>query len=116
MKLITAIVQPQRLGDVINAVTSSGAHGMTTSEVHGFGQQYGRQSAAAQAAWDPQGQAMLLPKVRVDVVVPDDRAEAVAEAIAKYARTGAIGDGKIWIAPVEGTLRVRTGERDDEAL
>jgi nitrogen regulatory protein PII len=116
MKLITAIVQPQRLAEVIDAVVASGAHGLTSSEVHGFGQQYGRQSAYEQAHWGPGRQAALLPKARVDIAVPDDRAEAVTDAIAKCASTGTIGDGKIWITSVDSAVRVRTGERDDDAL
>jgi nitrogen regulatory protein PII len=115
MKLITAIVQPQKLAEIIDAVVASGARGLTTSEVHGFGQQYGRQSIEKEAAWGLR-QAELMPKTRIDVAVCDDDAEAVVNAIAKSAHTGAIGDGKIWIAAVDGAVRVRTGERDDAAL
>jgi nitrogen regulatory protein PII len=115
MKLITAIIQPQQLTGVIDAAVAAGAHGLTMCEVHGFGQQYGRQPAVDQL---PPGvrQATLLPKTRVDVVVPDECAEAVAAAIAKSANTGTIGDGKIWVSGVQSVLRVRTGERDDAAL
>ena len=116
MKLITAIIQPQKLADVIDAVVDHGAHGLTSSDVHGFGQQYGRHPAAEQAASGPRWQAALLPKVRVDVVVPDDRAQAVADAIAKCACTGTIGDGKLWVTIVDSALRVRTGERGNDAL
>ena len=90
---------------------------MTVSEVRGFGQQYGRLTTVWAAAGVDDGQpAPLLPKVRLDVVVRAGRAEQVAEAIAKRANTGAVGDGKIWITPVDAVLRVRTGERDHEAL
>lgn len=115
MKLVTAIIQPQRLTDVIDAAVAAGARGLTMCEVHGFGQQYGRQLAEVQTAAEVR-QAILLPKTRVDLVVPDDHAEAVVTAIAKSAHTGTIGDGKIWISTVQGVLRVRTGERDDHAL
>lgn len=116
MKLITAIVQPQKLSEVIDAAAGHGARGLTSSEVHGFGQQYGHQSSLEQAHWGLGRQAALLPKVRIDVVVPDDRVEAVTDAIAKCAKTGAIGDGKIWVSTVDSAVRVRTGERDDDAL
>jgi nitrogen regulatory protein PII len=115
MKLVTAIIQPQMLAEVIDAVVASGARGLTSSDVHGFGQQYGQQSAHEQAHWGPGRQAALLPKIRVDIAVPD-RAGAVVDAIAKTAGTGTIGDGKIWVTTVDSALRVRTGERDDDAL
>jgi nitrogen regulatory protein PII len=111
MKLITAIVKPDRVDDVVLAVTDAGARGMTATEVIGFGQQYGRGGPAS-----PAGNSAFLPKVRVDVVVRDDDAGPVAEAIAKCANTGTIGDGKIWVSTVDSAIRVRTGERDDEAL
>ena len=116
MKLVTGIIQPQMLAEVIDAVTVRGARGLTSSEVHGFGQQYGQQSAHEQAHWGPGRQAALLPKIRVDIAVPDDLADAMVEAIAKSATQGTIGDGKIWVTTVDSALRVRTGERDDDAL
>ena len=115
MKLVTAIIQPQRLTGVIDAAVAAGAHGMTMCEVHGFGRQYGRQHTGVQMTSGVR-QATLLPKTRVDVVAPDDCAEAIAAAIAKSANTGTIGDGKIWVSAVQSVLRVRTGERDDAAL
>jgi len=111
MKLITAIVQPDRVDDLVLAVTDAGAHGMTVAEVIGFGQQYGRGGPVRTA-----GNSEFFPKVRVDVVVRDDDAPAVAEAIAKCANSGTIGDGKMWVSTVDGAIRVRTGERDDAAL
>ncbi len=111
MKLITAIVKPERLDDVTLAVTGAGARGMTVTTVRGFGQQYGHQAAVHPA----DRKVLILPKLRIDVVVPDHDAELVAEAIAKAVRTGSIGDGKIWISQVDSVLRVRTGERDDSA-
>lgn len=111
VKLITAIVKPERLDDVTLAVTGAGARGMTVTEVRGFGQQYGYQ-AAVHPADRP---ILMLPKLRVDVIVADEAAGPVADAIAKSVNTGTIGDGKIWVCPVDSVLRVRTGERDGAA-
>lgn len=112
MKLITAIIKPARLDDVMHAVSEAGARGLTVTDVRGFGQQYGHLGPAR-----PTDQtALILPKVRIEVLVTDDSADRITEAIAKSVNTGAIGDGKIWICPVEGALRVRTGERDWEAV
>jgi nitrogen regulatory protein P-II 1 len=112
MKLITAIVRPEKLGDVTRAVIDAGARGMTVAEVRGFGQQYGQLQEADPVTFAP----LLLRKVRVDVVVRDEQASLVADAIAKSARTGAIGDGKIWMCRVTGAQRVRTCERDCDAV
>jgi nitrogen regulatory protein P-II 1 len=112
MKLITAIVKPDKLDDVIAAVEASGGHGLTVAEVLGFGQQYGHQPAAESGDQS----ALVLPKVRVDALVQDEQVEMLATAIAKAANTGSIGDGKIWVCPVESALRVRTGERDQAAI
>jgi len=112
MKLITAVVKPDKLDDVVRAVAEAGARGLTAAEVVGFGQQYGHQSAAA--ATDQS--ALVLPKVRVDVLVQDEVANQVTDAIAKSVNTGSIGDGKIWVTAVESALRVRTGERDRAAV
>jgi nitrogen regulatory protein P-II 1 len=109
MKLITAVVKPDIVDDVVGAVTEAGARGLTAAEVIGFGQQYGH--------GDPsRSTAVLLPKIRVDIVVRDADAETVVNAIAKCANTGAIGDGKIWVSTVDDAIRVRTGERGDSAL
>jgi nitrogen regulatory protein PII len=117
MKLVTAIIRPEKLDDVIQAATDNGIHGMTVAEVRGFGQQYGQLTSARAAAGQAGGpRVSLLRKVRVDVVVPADQAGPVAEAIAKNAGIGAIGDGKLWISPVDGVVRIRTGERDHNAL
>lgn len=109
MKLITAIVQRGRLDEVIRAATGAGAHGLTATEVHGFGQQYGHLEKPAGRT------ALVLPKLRIDIVVRDEKAEPVADAITKAVSTGTIGDGKIWVSAVETVLRVRTGERDRDA-
>jgi nitrogen regulatory protein PII len=117
MKLITAIVKPEMLDGLIQAVVDSRAHGMTATEVRGFGRQYGQVAISrAAAGLATNRQAALLPKIRLDVVVSDEDVETVMNAIAKYANTGAIGDGKIWVSPVDSVLRVRTGERDDVAV
>jgi nitrogen regulatory protein P-II 1 len=108
MKLITAVVRPDTVDDVVIAATGAGARGLTATEVIGFGQQYGHGG--------PADAAVVLPKVRVDIVVKDDGADAVTSAIAKCANTGNIGDGKIWVSTVDSAIRVRTGERDDSAL
>jgi nitrogen regulatory protein PII len=109
MKLITAVLKPDMVDDVVMAVTEAGARGLTATEVIGFGQQYGHGNP-------PESTAVLLPKIRVDIVVEDAEAERVADAIAKRANTGTIGDGKIWVSAVDSVIRVRTGERDALAL
>lgn len=111
MKLITAVIRRDDLPVVMNAATDAGARGLTASKASGFGQQYGHTRTATRA-----GQPVLLPKARVDVVVRDEDADAVVNAIRKCANTGSIGDGKIWVSPVESVIRVRTGQRDDAAL
>ncbi len=122
MKLITAIIRPEKLDELIGTVIDNRAHGMTVTEVRGFGRQYG-QLAASGASTDPAGVGLadyrkvaLLPKVRLDVVVLDDDAETLVQAIAKHAGTETIGDGKIWVTPADGVMRVRTGERDRDAV
>jgi nitrogen regulatory protein PII len=117
MKLITAIVRPEKLDELIPALIGQGVRGLTVTDVRGFGKQYGRLAGAAMTA-GPAGEHMaaLLPKVRLDLVVLDDDAETIVEAIAKHARTETIGDGKIWVTTVDHALRVRTGERDRAAV
>jgi nitrogen regulatory protein PII len=109
MKLITAVIKPDIVDDVVMAVTEAGARGLTAAEVIGFGQQYGHGNP-------PGSTAVLLPKVRIDIVAKDADAERITTAIAKRANTGVIGDGKIWVSTVDSVLRVRTGERDASAL
>lgn len=112
MKLITAVVKPDKLDDVVRVVAENGGRGLTATEVVGFGQQFGHHSAAVSADQS----ALVLPKVRIEVLVQDELAEALTGAIAKAVNTGSIGDGKIWVCPVEAALRVRTGERDRAAV
>jgi len=112
MKLITAIIKPDKLDEVMHAVSDAGARGMTATEVRGFGQQFGHLGTDRPA----DQKALVLPKLRIDVLVRDESVTLVTEAIAKAVNTGAIGDGKIWVCPVESALRVRTGERDVDAV
>jgi nitrogen regulatory protein PII len=112
VRLITAIVKPDKLDDVMRAVTGAGAGGLTVTEVRGFGQQYGHLGAVRPA----DREILVLPKLRIDIVVQDQAAGPVADAIAKSVNTGTIGDGKIWVCPVDSVLRVRTGERDRNAV
>ncbi|HUA31872.1 MAG TPA: P-II family nitrogen regulator [Streptosporangiaceae bacterium] len=113
MKLITAVVKPGKLDNVIRAASEAGARGLTATDVRGFGQQYGHLEPAVRGV---EQTALVLPKLRLDIVVPDEIAEAVVGAIAKSVNTGTIGDGKIWVSVVDSVLRVRTGERDSDAV
>ena len=118
MKLITAIIRPEKLDELIPALTDHGVRGLTVTDVRGFGRQYGRLISTAARVTGPDGghMAVLLAKVRLDLVVLDDDAEAIVDVIAKHARTETLGDGKIWVTPVDSALRVRTGERDRAAI
>jgi nitrogen regulatory protein P-II 1 len=118
MKLITAIVRPEILDELIPALIDRGVRGLTVADVRGFGQQYGHLVGKTTRLTGRAGQHMvvLLAKVRLDLVVLDDDAETIVEVIAKHARTETIGDGKIWVTPVDSALRVRTGERDRDAV
>jgi len=111
MKLITAIVRPDKLDELIGALVDNRAHGLTVTEVRGFGRQFGQFAAGAGLS-----RVILLQKIRLDFVAPDDDVETLVEAIVKHARTETIGDGKIWVTPVDGALRVRTGDRDRAAI
>ena len=111
MKLITAIVRPDKLEELIGTLIDNQVHGLTVTEVRGFGRQFGQLAADAGPP-----RVALLPKIRLDIVALDDDVETLIEAITKHARTETIGDGKIWITPVDGALRVRTGERDRAAV
>jgi nitrogen regulatory protein P-II 1 len=118
MKLITAIVRPEKLAELIPALIDQGVHGLTVTDVRGFGRQYGQLAGPAtrHVVAASERMAALLPKVRLDLLVLDDDAETMVEAIAKHARTETIGDGKIWVTTVDSALRVRTGERDRAAV
>jgi nitrogen regulatory protein P-II 1 len=112
MKLITAIIKPFKLEDVKNALEGRGVHGLTVSEASGFGRQRGHTEVYRGAEYTVD----LVPKVRVEIVVDDDAVDGVVEAITGAAQTGKIGDGKVWVIPVETVVRVRTGERGSSAL
>ncbi|MGD0185400.1 MAG: P-II family nitrogen regulator [Roseiarcus sp.] len=112
MKIITAIVKPFKLDDVREALDRLGAHGMTVSEVKGYGRQKGHTEIYRGAEYA----VNFVPKTRLEIAVPDDRVDAVLEAIRAAAQTGAIGDGKIFVTPLERAVRIRTGETDDDAL
>lgn len=118
MKLITAIIRPDKLDELMPVLIDHGVRGLTVTDVRGFGRQYGHLIAAAARVTGPEGgrMAVLLQKVRLDLVVLDDDAETIVEAIAKHARTEILGDGKIWVTPVDSALRIRTGERDRAAV
>jgi nitrogen regulatory protein P-II 2 len=112
MKLITAVVKPFRLDDVRNALAEVGVQGMTVTEVKGFGRQRGHTELYRGAEYVVD----FLPKVKVEVAVADDLAERVIEAIIKAAKTGKVGDGKIFVVDLEQVYRIRTGETGDEAI
>ncbi|CAH2604239.1 nitrogen regulator GlnK [Rhodovastum atsumiense] len=112
MKLIMAIIKPFKLDDVREALTPLGVQGLTVSEVKGFGRQKGQTEIYRGAEYH----VNFIPKVKIELVVPDDRAELVVEAITKAARTDKIGDGKIFVLDVERAVRIRTGETDVDAL
>ena len=112
MKLITAIIKPFKLEDVKAALEAKGIHGLTVSEASGFGRQRGHTEVYRGAEYTVD----LVPKVRVEVLVDDVNADGVIDAIVGAAQTGKIGDGKVWMVPVESVVRVRTGERGAEAL
>jgi nitrogen regulatory protein P-II 1 len=113
MKLITAVLNPGQFDEVMRAATDAGARGLTCTEVRGFGQQFGYPEPSAVSSGRG---ALVVPKLRVDIVVQDETAEPVVGAIAKAINTGTIGGGKIWVSPVEAVLRARTGERDRDAV
>jgi nitrogen regulatory protein P-II 1 len=112
MKLVTAIVKPFVLEDVKGALEQIGILGMTVSEVQGYGRQKGHTEVYRGAEYSVD----FVPKVRVEVVADDTLADKVVDAIVEAARTGKIGDGKVWVTPVESVIRVRTGERGTDAI
>ena len=112
MKLITAIIKPFRLDDVRNALAEVGVNGMTVTEVKGFGRQRGHTELYRGAEYVVD----FLPKAKIEVAVADDLVERALEAISAAARTGKVGDGKIFVTELEQALRIRTGETGDGAL
>jgi nitrogen regulatory protein P-II 2 len=112
MKLVIAIIKPFKLDDVRDALTAIGVHGMTVSEVKGYGRQKGHTEIYRGAEYA----INFLPKVRVETAVADDVVDKVVDAVAAAAKTGQIGDGKIFVMTVENAVRIRTGETDNDAL
>jgi nitrogen regulatory protein P-II 1 len=112
MKKLEAIIKPFKLDDVIEALTEIGVEGVSVSEVRGFGRQKGRTEVYRGAEYVVD----FLPKIKIETVIPDQLVEPALEAIRRAAQTGKIGDGKIFVLPVEVAVRVRTGERNDNAI
>lgn len=112
MKKIEAIIKPFKLDDVKEALQDVGVQGLSVIEVKGFGRQKGHTELYRGAEYVVD----FLPKVKVEVVVPDDQVDAALDAITEAARTGKIGDGKIFVSPVERAIRIRTGEENDDAV
>jgi nitrogen regulatory protein P-II 1 len=112
VKLITALIKPFRLEEVKEAITALGVSGITITESKGFGRQRGHTEVYRGAEYKVE----FIPKIRIEVLTDDDNAQAVTDAIVNAARTGKIGDGKVWVSPVDSIVRVRTGEMDHDAL
>jgi nitrogen regulatory protein P-II 2 len=112
MKLVTAIIKPSRLDPVLDGLKEIGIAGLTVTEVRGFGRQKGKTEVYRGAEYE----VKLLPKVKVEVVVEDGMVDRVMDAVAAAANTGKIGDGKIWVADLDAVMRIRTGERDAQAI
>ena len=112
MKLVVAIIKPFKLDEVRQALTAIGVHGMTVTEVKGYGRQKGHTEIYRGAEYV----VNFLPKLRIEIAVPSDLAERAVNAITSTARTGQIGDGKIFVTPIDHALRIRTGETDSDAL
>lgn len=112
MKLIVAIIKPFKLDEVRQGLTNIGVHGLTVTEVKGYGRQRGHTEIYRGAEYV----VNFLPKLRIEVAVPADLADKAVEAITANARTGQIGDGKIFVTPLDRALRIRTGETDADAL
>ena len=112
MKLFTAIIKPFKLEEVRSALTDLGLQGMTVTEVKGYGRQKGHTEIYRGAEYA----VNFLPKMKIEIVVPSAQADKALEAIQHAAKTGQIGDGKIFVSPIDHTVRIRTGESDDNAL
>ncbi|MEW6533981.1 MAG: P-II family nitrogen regulator [Thermodesulfobacteriota bacterium] len=112
MKRVEAIIKPFKLDDVRDALSTIGAQGMTITEVKGFGRQKGHKEIYRGAEY----LVDFLPKIKVELVVPSEQVDQVVEKIIEAARTGSIGDGKIFVTPVERAIRIRTGEQNQDAL
>ncbi|MFC6153428.1 P-II family nitrogen regulator [Nocardioides yefusunii] len=112
MKLVTAVIKPHKWEDVREALETFGVAGMTVSEVSGYGRQKGHTEVYRGAEYD----IALVPKIRIEIVVEDADASDIVDIIVKTAQTGRIGDGKVWVMPVDTVVRVRTGDKDASAV
>jgi nitrogen regulatory protein P-II 1 len=112
VRLITAVVKPFKLDDVREALEAAGVKGLTVTDVQGFGRQRGHTEVYRGAEY----QVAFVPKVRLEILADDGDTDAIVETIVEAARTDKIGDGKIWVTPVETAVRIRTGERGADAL
>lgn len=112
MKLVTAVIKPFKLDEVRETLAEAGITGLTVTEVKGFGRQKGHTELYRGAEYVVD----FLPKIKVEVMTHEDQVDLVVETIEKSARTGKIGDGKIWVTPLESVVRIRTGETDGEAI
>ena len=112
MKLITAIVKPSKVDDIKRALQADGVHGMTVSETRGFGRQKGHTEIYRGAEYTVD----FIPKVRIEVLADDAECDHIVDLIVSTANSGSIGDGKLWVTPVESVVRIRTGERGSDAL
>ena len=112
MKIVSAIIKPFKLEEVRDALTAIGVHGLTVTEVKGYGRQKGHTEIYRGAEYV----VNFLPKLRIEIAVPSDIAEKAVSVITATARTGQIGDGKIFVTPIDHALRIRTGETDSDAL
>jgi nitrogen regulatory protein P-II 2 len=112
MKMVTAIIKPFKLEEVRQALDEAGILGLTVTEVKGYGRQKGHTEIYRGAEYE----VSFVPKVKIEVAVPAEAVEKVVEAISASAKTGQIGDGKIFVSPIEQTVRIRTGETDTDAL
>ena len=112
MKIVIAVIKPFKLDEVRDALTRIGIHGMTVTEVKGYGRQKGHTEIYRGAEY----QVNFLPKLRLEIAIASEQLDQVVEVIAATARTGQIGDGKIFVTPIDHVLRIRTGETDEDAL
>ncbi len=112
MKIVNAVIKPFKLEEVKDALTKAGIRGLTMGEVQGFGRQGGHTETYRGAEY----QIDLIPKVRIEILVDDDEVQLVVDTIVESARTGRIGDGKVWVLPIEDLARIRTGERGPDAI
>ena len=112
MKLITAIIQPHKLDDVKSALAAAGVHGMTVSEANGYGRQRGHTEIYRGAEYTVD----LMPKIRLEVLADDADVQALVDTVVRAAAAGTIGDGKVWVTPLDSVTRVRTGETGSAAI